>query len=793
MNRYYRMLLLLFFVTPLISLAQDKKNTETKENGIPTFEKFFKGEIKKIDSVIPVYTIDNTKYYIEISDSLLGRDMLISGVIVEGPWYSTTAEITDAIYFKRGVGKKLDVYKRICAEVLRGNQNSELKRALEEGNMQPAQFSLPIVATSKDGKGYIVDITADVSLKGDLFNFSNLKWVNSPEASKSGVDSIVPFKTGVKFISQHSQTESIPQGGTKYITAKIEWGIQLLPEKIARVRVADPRVGYATRKYSDYGMSPHNVSTMEIIRKWTIEVQEKDIAKYSAGELVSPKHPITIYLNNNIPVSFRPYVKRGIAEWERAFNKIGFKNVFVIKEENPVVMFAPHQISIVFNETSMERYITVSDPRDNEILGALIVLDVATLEKNIVKFIATNSACYPKILKEPKCPELRGEIIRWRTAYMMGFCLGLNANSLGSYAYSIKQLRDSKFVRANGISASIMDDSPLNFVAQPEDNMKLKDLFPCVSHYDYWAIEYGYKLFPKNNNEYQDKISLAPLLEKARENSYLAYSVNKEDYRVLGNDLSNDRIAACELGLKNLTRIAPHIEKASLLWTKDKEYMEMYTKLMGAIYSNVSNYNLMPFFDLAARSYTPIIRGYNDKAIRYVTAQSQKELMLFLEKVLADKPYDIYNIELYNGLVGKSSFEFMQGIGLTVTNNLVTGYKKFVASDGKIEGYGLTEFLADINRIIFKDFDSSKPLTALERFYQTNYLGTFINANYSKGKAFESGDDLGANTLSYIKELYSKFTSLAQFHKDEKTRSHYATLAFIIEKKIAEEPTESKV
>ena len=66
--------------------------------------------------------------------------------------------------------------------------------------------------------------------------------------------------------------------------------------------------------------------------------------------------------------------------------------------------------------------------------------------------------------------------------------------------YRLKNLRDKAWVEANGHTPSIMDYARFNYVAQPEDNIGRKGLFPRIGDYDKWAIEWGYKLFPQYQN-----------------------------------------------------------------------------------------------------------------------------------------------------------------------------------------------------------------------------------------------------------------------------------------------------
>ena len=60
----------------------------------------------------------------------------------------------------------------------------------------------------------------------------------------------------------------------------------------------------------------------------------------------------------------------------------------------------------------------------------------------------------------------------------------------------VEKLRDKAWVESNGHTASIMDYARFNYVAQPEDQIGPKGLYPRIGPYDKWAILWGYKLIP---------------------------------------------------------------------------------------------------------------------------------------------------------------------------------------------------------------------------------------------------------------------------------------------------------
>ncbi|MFX7010032.1 zinc-dependent metalloprotease, partial [Acinetobacter baumannii] len=82
-----------------------------------------------------------------------------------------------------------------------------------------------------------------------------------------------------------------------------------------------------------------------------------------------------------------------------------------------------------------------------------------------------------------------------------GHTLGLYHN-MGSISKTpVEKLRDKAWVEANGHTASIMDYARFNYVAQPEDNITRKGIYPRIGDYDKWAIKWGYGYIPGKDEE----------------------------------------------------------------------------------------------------------------------------------------------------------------------------------------------------------------------------------------------------------------------------------------------------
>ena len=56
-----------------------------------------------------------------------------------------------------------------------------------------------------------------------------------------------------------------------------------------------------------------------MINRWRLEKANP------RAKLSPPKKQIVWYVEDTVPIEYRPYVEEGIREWNKAFEKIGFK------------------------------------------------------------------------------------------------------------------------------------------------------------------------------------------------------------------------------------------------------------------------------------------------------------------------------------------------------------------------------------------------------------------------------------------------------------------------------------
>jgi hypothetical protein len=90
--------------------------------------------------------------------------------------------------------------------------------------------------------------------------------------------------------------------------------------RVVEVHEADERVGYFTTVYRDLGKFRDDQKWVRYVNRWDIQKRDPSL------KLSPPKQPIVYYIDNNVPVRYRRWVRQGVLEWNKAFEKIGISD-----------------------------------------------------------------------------------------------------------------------------------------------------------------------------------------------------------------------------------------------------------------------------------------------------------------------------------------------------------------------------------------------------------------------------------------------------------------------------------
>ncbi len=305
-----------------------------------------------------------------------------------------------------------------------------------------------------------------------------------------------------------------------------------------------------------------------------------------------PIKPIVYWVDPATPKKWVPFVKKGIEDWQPAFEAAGFQNAIIAKEapaNDPDWSAEDVRYSVIRwlpSTTENASGPHIHDPRSGEILEADVQFyhNVQNLAKNW--YFVQAGPNDPRAQTLPLPDDLMGELMRYVVAHEVGHTLGFQHNMKASSAYTIEQIRDPKWVKEMGHTPTLMDYSRFNYVAQPEDRIDPADLIPKIGPYDKWATMWGYKPIPGARTPEDEKPTLDKWAREQDEKPYLRFSTEGQGGTDPGDNTEAvgdiDAVKATTLGLKNLGRISEMLIKATSTKAGDPwdELEEVYGRMI---------------------------------------------------------------------------------------------------------------------------------------------------------------------------------------------------------------------
>ena len=382
----------------------------------------------------------------------------------------------------------------------------------------------------------------------------------------------------------------------------VVYSLRALPEQPMAPRQADPRLGHFAESFTDLGDDTRANPRVHYIKRWRLEKRDPQAA------LSEPVKPIVFWLDRNIPPRYRPVVQEGILEWNKAFERIGFRNAIVVRQQPDNAdwdgMDAGHATVRWFVGADVGFAIGPShaDPRTGEILDADIGMsDVfgRGARRQFVETVARNGMPGAQAHAHAHAPgedpqhcddaamsametvfaldllEARGDLsadsaeaeafalasIKGTMMHEVGHVLGLKHNFRGSTTVTAAQLADPAYTAVNGIANSVMEYTPVNLAVAGEKQADFHRT--SLGPYDYWAIEYAYKQVPRE----QEAQELARIAARSTE-PQLAYGDDADAGGFGGMDGMDPLINRFDLGDDPLAYYRKRLKLSQELWAR---------------------------------------------------------------------------------------------------------------------------------------------------------------------------------------------------------------------------------
>ncbi len=256
-----------------------------------------------------------------------------------------------------------------------------------------------------------------------------------------------------------------------------------LPNDQYQSRIFDPRSGFYAMSYADYATPIPDPLLKRFITRHRLRKKDPTAA------LSEPVQPIVYYVDRGAPEPIRSALIEGASWWNQAFEAVGYKDAFQVKElpEGVDPMDLRYNvIEWVHRSTRGWSYgQSIIDPRTGEImkghvsLGSLRVRQDFLIAQGLVEAYRDGAAPDPRLL------ELALARLRQLAAHEVGHTLGLQHN----------------FAASTQDRASVMDYPP-PLATIEKRNIDLSRAYATgIGAWDKRTILYGYQDFPAETKE----------------------------------------------------------------------------------------------------------------------------------------------------------------------------------------------------------------------------------------------------------------------------------------------------
>ncbi|MDR2560190.1 MAG: zinc-dependent metalloprotease [Holophagales bacterium] len=588
-----------------------------------------------------------------------------------------------------------------------------------------------------------------------------------------------------------------------------------LPETPMAARLADDRIGFFVNTQWDFAKEDIELRK-RFINRWRLEKKDPSLA------VSEPKEPIVYWIDKGVPEKYKQTIAEGILEWNKAFEKAGFKNAIEVKfqpdDADWDTLDARHASIrwLVGTDVSFAIGPSHVDPRTGEILDADIgigefwvrsyprefrediapktgAMHMSTGRAGIITASELTEMPFAMDLLEargeldplsPEGEEFVKECLRELITHEVGHTLGLRHNFKASTAYTEAQLNDPEFTKKNGLANSVMDYVPVNLPLEGQKRGQL--MSGAIGPWDYWVIEYGYKQFDPS----KEADELAKIAGRS-DDPLLIYGTDEDssfgiDPDVNTYDLGPDTLA---YAAKRIQLSAELIKRLQNRTFKPGEPYHILRRQTNRALNQVANSVSFASKYIGGVSYNRDHAGTSRTNMTPVPADRQREALKLLEKQIFSMDSFKFTPEFlsrltsdrvdYNDLssptyspsrlmlaIQKYALSRMMATG--VAQNILDASEK--QTNAK-QVFKLSELYDTLQSAIWAELRGGKEPTMARRSLQREHLRSMINVLL---RATTSMPDDARNLIrENMRQLKTQLQGAAARAASKETKAHY--------------------
>jgi hypothetical protein len=719
---------------PPITVIRPDSTAARKSSSLKPYDSVVTRDAKTRRGLFITHVVGD-KLYFEIPRQELNRELLLVGRLARSANDPSTSsfggdEFTERVLRWERQGNR--VILRSPTYEITADSTLPVYQAVTNSNYPPIVAAFNVETYGPDSAA-VIEVTRLYTNSSPEFSGSR----SSIDERRSFVESVSAFPDNVEIEATQTYTPSSGRGsgsgGTPAaVSVLAHWSMVRLPQTPMMPRVFDERVGYFSVSHTDFGTTEHRAARLSYITRWRLEKTNP-----SAG-ISDPVRPIVFYIDPATPVQWRPWIKRGVEEWQRALTAGGVSTAIIARDaptpaENPDWSPEDARYSVVrWVASTIENAYgpSVHDPRTGEILNASIAVYHNILNQERTWYFTQVAALDPRARHLPLPDSLMGRLLQSLVAHEVGHTLGFAHNMKASSTYPADSLHSAAFVHRMGYAPTLMDYVRYDYVAQPEDRIELNDLVPRVGPYDEFATMWGYKPVPGATTPEQEKPTLDGWARMQDTIPWFRFSTSRSDGSDYGEETEAigdaDAVKSTAFGLRNIKRTVPLLIPAAERPDDDNTDLEIlygglldqWTNEMVHV-SNVvggaetrEKYGTQP-----GERFTPLPRARQKAAVEFLNANAFTTPTYLLDERILRRLEPEGALDRVRAAQGQ-----ILGSLLDVARmSRLTEYEALSRSPA--DTYTLPEMLADVRRGIWSELARERVSTdAFRRNLQRLYI-----------------------------------------------------------------------